>query len=53
MVLDWHSGAGCQKISGESKDRHDSFILFRNSSVEGGASPLQTGIFIFIPADGQ
>jgi hypothetical protein len=50
--MDRHSGAGCQKITGKSKDHHDRFFLFRQFRVEGNNSLLYSGIFIFIPVDG-
>jgi hypothetical protein len=52
MVTNWHSGAGCRRVQANLKDYHDRFFLFRQSSIEGGISPLYPGIFIFNPMDG-
>jgi hypothetical protein len=51
--MDRHSGSGCQKIAGKSKDHHDRSFLFRESRVEGKDSLLYPVIFIFISMDGQ
>jgi hypothetical protein len=53
MVMNRHSGAGCQKVAGNLKDHHDRSFQFRQSSADAGISLLYPVIFILIPVDGN